>query len=1639
MTRLALLAALLLCTLQPSHATDLFTPIDRSATRALRDLPPGATTYAYDASLAATLMRSSASEITLNIQGMAVRLERMSVLTADGVVMQATRERTVQVPTPPHAIWKGTVVGSATSFAYLALFEDFALGYVEVQQPDRRQRLLIGPDTVIAGTSSRIVVIDDALVGTKRPAWQECHAEELPDYQRRSDSILMLTYSSRIAKDRDGTQDATISDFQIAVECNYTFFTRHERRLSFAAQYALAVMGASSAVYERDAGVRLRVPYLRIWTETDPYPGEIGDQLGGLRNVWNSTMGDVKRSSTLLLTNSGGGGLSWVGVMCGSYGYSVAGLNCGVNFPASGYIWDIDVTSHELGHAIGSSHTFNCGWNPPIDSCWNAEGGCYTGTKPRVGTIMSYCHLTSFGTALEFHPRVASLFRAVAENTPCVTREPGVMPVDVAITSIEYPPTGSTLTPGAVIRPVVYIRNIGTQPTPTGSVQLLVRSLTSDTAAVRTADLKALQPGEDLRLSISPFAITDTGSYITTVNAVVAGDTRETNNQLSRPFDVRVNSSATLQILSPNGGEQFSSGQTTTITYSSSNAGTIHIEYTTDDGLTWSTIITTVDASTGSFTWKIPPVQSTRCRVRATSLRNGVATDMSNATFTITLGKDVAVRDIALPETNATVQTPFTPKVVIRNNAAFAATDIKVRLRLSWFPAALTVHEDSITVATLAPMSEDTVDLSTTVLLPEGVHIAIASVTMTGDEAAANDEMERAWTSIGLSPPRALTVSGQHDRFVIRWQSVSDTAARISLQRQVDNGEWEEIARVSSSVNAWVDYTQPNSPARRYRLQTVINNSWSVPNTSPVRRAATFPAGLPLTAPAILSPVSAATGVPSLTSLVWSSVPGTILYHVQASSTPDFAAPFYVAVTDVEGTTSLTLPFDKSVYWRVRALNNTFNGPWSTVASFRTTSNCAENAQAFDGTRRAWNKDLVWNGGPVTVEWWQYIAQADVRNSSSFSVGQSDNVGNRFQAHAPWGDNRIYWDYGNINAEGRISTSYANYTNKWTHVALVSNGTNFKAIYLDGKLVASGQTASTPTGLTGLAIGKQVDAIGVVGQIDEFRIWKKARTQEEIASTMTTRITDIPADLVHYYRFDEGVSLATRDAGKNNRPLGFSTAGGWIPSTAPISCDAVSTASAPRIDQPVIGSTVTSNARVTLAWTTSGAEYFDVEVDTSSRFGAPLHSAYNIGTRSYDITGLRPQTTYHWRVRARGARLLGSWATGSFTTPEDCAVPVALFTGEGYGSAPSFSYKGRAVTIEYWSRVTSADVGKRSLFNVGARDENTRRFQAHAPWDNKRLYFDFGNLNVGGRLDAPIDNTIDRWAHIAMVSDGEGMMKLYVDGTEIAASGVASTVDSAVSLVIGANLPGNFLHAGSVQEFRMWNVARTREQIREHMFDRMRGPVSGLLGVWPMNDGYPRYADASSWKNTASHSTTLAWGSEPGPLARSMPVITGDPGPVKGDAVEYVTGFVDAATYEWSVSGGTVVGGQGTSAVTIRWDTVGAGAVTVIRTLSGGRCRDTVSYPLEVFLTSSVDDVTELNGVRLYPNPASQTVTVDMPEALILSVEIRSLLGETQASVVASAPTGYTLVDVSALASGRYTVIVTTPTGTRMIPLEIMR
>ncbi len=191
-------------------------------------------------------------------------------------------------------------------------------------------------------------------------------------------------------------------------------------------EYAAGLFGAVSAIYRRDVNVAVLIGQLVIWTEADPFPGEeTSEQLDAYRGWDLGNRADVPRDTAMLLgIIPYGGGLGYVRALCDDRSYSVANIDAdAATFPTTGFLWDVDVVAHELGHNTGSKHT-HC-YHPPLDHCY-VEPGCYPGpAEVGTGETMSYCHLNG-NVELGFGDVVGQVLRAFAENAFCVEAAPGV-------------------------------------------------------------------------------------------------------------------------------------------------------------------------------------------------------------------------------------------------------------------------------------------------------------------------------------------------------------------------------------------------------------------------------------------------------------------------------------------------------------------------------------------------------------------------------------------------------------------------------------------------------------------------------------------------------------------------------------------------------------------------------------------------------------------------------------------------------------------------------------------------------------------------------------------------------------------------------------------------------------------------------------------------------------------------------------------------------------------------------------------------------------------------------------------------------------------------------------------------------------
>lgn len=93
------------------------------------------------------------------------------------------------------------------------------------------------------------------------------------------------------------------------------------------------------------------------------------------------------------------------------------------------------------------------------------------------------------------------------------------------------------------------------------------------------------------------------------------------------------------------------------------------------------------------------------------------------------------------------------------------------------------------------------------------------------------------------------------------------------------------------------------------------------------------------------------------------------------------------------------------------------------------------------------------------------------------------------------------------------------------------------------------------------------------------------------------------------------------------------------------------------------------------------------------------------------------------------------------------------------------------------------------------------------------------------------------WTHVAVTFDG-ATRRHYING-ELAASFAESgpLTTSSGAMRIGSDVSWDLPPTGSIDEVRLWNVARSISEIRANLNVRITGAQPGLVGLWSFDGG----------------------------------------------------------------------------------------------------------------------------------------------------------------------------------------------------------
>ena len=141
-------------------------------------------------------------------------------------------------------------------------------------------------------------------------------------------------------------------------------------------------------------------------------------------------------------------------------------------------------------------------------------------------------------------------------------------------------------------------------------------------------------PGSTGAHSFSAWTAPNSNDYAGGATGIAITNIGNSAPVMTADLHVKQNNPAIL-LITPNGGERWPLGFPEDITWASSFVTAVKIELSTDDGSTWTTIVSHAPAAIGKYAWVAPGPLSKHARVRISDSADASVSDMSDAAFAL--------------------------------------------------------------------------------------------------------------------------------------------------------------------------------------------------------------------------------------------------------------------------------------------------------------------------------------------------------------------------------------------------------------------------------------------------------------------------------------------------------------------------------------------------------------------------------------------------------------------------------------------------------------------------------------------------------------------------------------------------------------------------------------------------------------------------------------------------------------------------------------------------------------------------------------------------------------------------------------------------------------------------------------------
>ncbi|MBF0452769.1 MAG: tandem-95 repeat protein, partial [Candidatus Magnetomorum sp.] len=476
-----------------------------------------------------------------------------------------------------------------------------------------------------------------------------------------------------------------------------------------------------------------------------------------------------------------------------------------------------------------------------------------------------------------------------------------------------------------------------------------------------------------------------------------------------------------------------------------------------------------------------------------------------------------------------------------------------------------------------------------------------------------------------------------------------------------------------------------------------------------------------------------------------------------------------------------------------------------------------------------------------------------------------------------------------FDATNTVETPTAISDSYYHHYAFTYNDvTREIKIYIDGVLDLTSTMSDGYSGTGLLVVGKAPGNSNLfIGDLDELRIWKTVRSNEEIFFNMHKSLDGNETDLHNYWQFNEGdfTTCIDKTATANHlnlspqvcwrSPVSFAyEAPGWKYYGVPIGYTSVAQTETTGT-LSFTGTDLTLNCNyhegakigVTLMqylYDSQAADFGPYYIDrywVVNQMGDTPYDADFTFAISYFLDAIGYDALFDYKAsllwRRAGADITDKWSEIAYSSFQDVTSTTVIFEGikaEGQFMIIFSTRDGIAATgntldfdgiddfaVDETNRITLANASFTIEF-WAQRSYSTTTHCAIGHSDNAQgLCIGFVNdefvFSYSTNTASSGSYTDSDWHHWAVTFDSSGLTQtVYCDGVFITNNVADAPYSLTGNFYIGCGANQTNYFEGKLDEIRIWETARTQANIQDYMYDHLEGNETGLITNWRMDE-----------------------------------------------------------------------------------------------------------------------------------------------------------------------------------------------------------